>query len=106
MVPYTDVLRQIRKGAVAAEATEALAELVRKVDATHRPGTLTITLTVAPSKDHSSEKSVSARISSKVPAAEIPPGFFFSTPDGDLLRDDPEQEEMFAEVGDRKSGSL
>lgn len=46
----TDVLREIRKGRAVDQASRLLAELVRAVDETGKPGNITITLTVKPEK--------------------------------------------------------
>lgn len=46
----TDVLRDIRRGRPVEEATNALADVVRAVDETGKKGSVTITLTISPSK--------------------------------------------------------
>jgi hypothetical protein len=99
MIPFTDILGQIRKGRPNEEATQALADVVRAVDETGKPGSVTVTLKVTPSKHGGPEKTILAEVKAKKPIAEIPPAVFFSTEDGDLLRSDPNQEEMvFREV--------
>lgn len=98
MRPITDVLREMRKGRIVEDATEALTELVKAVDATNKPGALTLKLTVKPSKDGGWEKTLSAAISTSVPRPDLPDAVFFSNADGQLVRDDPDQRELFSEA--------
>ena len=96
----TDILREIRKGRPVEEATLALNDVVRAVDETGKPDSVTITLTVKPAKHGGPEKTLIAEIKAKKPIAEIAPAIFFSDDEGDLFRVDPRQEEMeLAEVG-------
>ena len=96
----TDILREIRKGRPVEEATLALNDVVRAVDETGKPGSVTIVLTVKPAKHGGPEKTLVAEVKAKKPIAEIAPAVFFSDGDGDLFRVDPRQEEMeLAEVG-------
>jgi hypothetical protein len=90
----TDVLRDIRKGRPVEEATMALADVVKAVDETGKPGSVTIVLTVKPAKHGGPEKVLVAEVKAKKPIAEIAPAIFFSDADGDLHRTDPTQEEM------------
>jgi hypothetical protein len=94
MILFTDVLRQIRKGAPVEEATYALADIVRAVDETGKPGVITLTLTVKPAKHGGPEKTIIAEVRAKKPRADIAPAVFFSNEEGDLVRVDPRQEEM------------
>lgn len=94
MILFTDILRQIRRGAPVEEATYALADIVRAVDETGKPGQLTVTLTVKPSKHGGPEKTIIAEVKAKKPRADIAPAIFFSNEEGDLVRVDPRQEEM------------
>jgi hypothetical protein len=100
---FTDILRDIRKGTPVTEATAALAAVVRAVDETNKPGSVTITLTVKPSKDGSAEKSLIAAITSKMPHSDIQPAIFFSDEDGNLTRIDPRQEEMPLAIAGRET---
>ena len=96
----TDILREIRKGRPVEEATIALNDVVRAVDETGKPGSVTITLKISPAKHGGPEKTLTAEIKAKKPIAEIAPAVFFSDAEGDLFRFDPRQEEMeLAEVG-------
>jgi hypothetical protein len=105
MRPITDVMRDIRKGRAVEQATRLLAEVVRAVDETGKPGSLTITLTVKPEKGGGSQKTIIAAVKAKKPEGDIPEAVFFSDPDGDLHRTDPQQSEMFSEAP-RPSGDI
>lgn len=98
MRPITDVLRDIRKGRAVEQATRLLAEVVRAVDETGKPGSVTITLKVKPEKGGGSQKTISCDVKHSKPEADIPEAVFFSDADGDLHRTDPSQTEMFNEV--------
>lgn len=101
----TDILREIRRGRAVDQASRMLAELVRAVDETGKPGELTIKLKVKPEKGGGSQKTILAEIKAKKPEGDIPEAVFFSGPDGDLHRSDPEQGEMFKEAS-RPSGDI
>jgi hypothetical protein len=98
MRPITDVLREMRRGRIVEDATDALGEVVKAVDATNKAGSVTIKLTVKPSKDGGWEKTLSAAISTSVPRPDLPDAVFFSNADGDLVRDDPDQRALFGDV--------
>lgn len=98
MRPFTDILRDIRRGRAVDQATQALADVVRAVDLTGKPGTVTLTLTIKPEKGGGSQKTIIASVKAKKPEADIPEAVFFSDPDGDLHRSDPSQSEMFSDA--------
>jgi hypothetical protein len=98
MRPITDVLRDMRKGRIVDDATEALTEVVKAVDATDKAGSITIKLTIKPSKDGGLEKTLTASISTSVPRKDLPDAVFFSNVDGGLVRDDPDQRPLFGEA--------
>ena len=91
---FTDILREIRKGRPVEEATQALADVVRAVDETGKPGEVTVTLKIKPTKHGGPEKSIVCEVKAKKPIADIAPAVFFSNEEGDLFRVDPRQEEM------------
>jgi hypothetical protein len=102
MRPFTDVIRDIRKGRVVEAASDQLAEVVRGVLDTSKAGELTLKLTIKPQGKGDNAVIVSAKLSAKVPQASLPDALFFADIDGDLLRDDPTQSRMFADAtGDR-----
>jgi len=100
----TDILRDIRRGRAIDEASFELAEVVRAVDATKQPGEVTITIKVEPSKHGGNEKTLTAKVKAKKPLENIAPAVFFSNAAGDLLRTDPNQEEMrFTDAADKST---
>lgn len=96
MRPFTDVLRDIRKGRVVDAATEHLNDVVRGVLDTNKGGEVTLKLTVKPQGKGDNAVIVSAKVSAKVPQADLPDALFFADLDGDLLREDPTQQRLFA----------
>jgi hypothetical protein len=94
MKPITDILREYRNGRAVDVASLDLNELIRAVDATGKPGELTITIKVKPEKGGGSQKVLAIGIKSKIPKVDIPEAVFFSDGDGDLHRQDPAQAEM------------
>ena len=109
MRPFTDVLRDIRKGRAVDTLTEELAEVVRAVLDTNKPGELTLKLKISPQGKGDNALIVSATSSQKIPRAKLPDGLFFADLDGDLLRDDPTQNRLFGDadsVRDPSSGEV
>lgn len=98
MRPFTDVLRDIRKGAVVEAASEQLAEVVRAVLDTNKSGEMTLKLSVKLNGRSDNAVIMSAKLSAKVPQPDLPDALFFADLDGDLLRDDPTQTRMFADA--------
>ena len=107
--PITDVLRDIRRGAVVDAASEELAEIVKAVLATEKPGELTLKIKLKPRAKGDNAILVSVDLSAKRPQPDLPDAFFFADLDGDLLRDDPNQIRMFADAAERvdpKTGEI
>lgn len=103
---FTDILRDIRKGRAVDEATTKLAQLVAKVVETGKGGALTVTLNVRPQKNDSGQVVISTTVSSKLPEAGLPDAIFYVDGEGDLVRNDPTQREMFGEAGEARSAAL
>lgn len=101
----TDILRDIRRGRAVDQATRLLAEVVRAVDETNKPGSVTITLTVKPEKGGGSQKVILAQVKAKKPEGDIPEAVFFSDAEGDLHRTDPAQQEMFSEAARERASA-
>lgn len=105
MRPFTDVLRDIRKGRVVEAASDELAEVVKAVLDTAKPGELTLKLKVSPQGKGDNAVIVSAEVKSKRPVAKLPDALFFADLDGDLLREDPTQQRIFTDAaGDKVDG--
>lgn len=94
---FTDVLRDIRRGRVVEAASEELAEVVKAVMITGKPGSVTVTVEIRPQGKGDNALIVSAKVNAKEPQEDLPAGIFFADPGtGDLLREDPTQQRMFA----------
>lgn len=109
MVPITDTLRQIRRGAGVEEATEQLSEVVQACLVTGKAGELTIKLKIKPDAAVARQNSISSAqcevemiVTSKAPKLPIPKAIFFANAQGDLLRDDPEQAPLLGDAEDRR----
>jgi len=106
MRPITDVLRDIRKGRAVQAMSEDLAEVVKAVLDTAKPGELKITLTIKPQGKNDNAVIVGVKCATKIPRIDLPDALFFADLDGDLLRDDPTQTRMFAEAVDPRTGEI
>lgn len=94
----TDTLREIRKGVVVDEASEQLAAVVRAVQETQQGGTVTLEISVKPRPGDADAVVVACSVKSKPPRAKLPDAIFFIGEEGDLLREDPNQAEMFRDT--------
>lgn len=112
MKPFTDVLRDIRKGKVVDACSEELAEVVRAVLDTDKAGKFTLELTVKPQGRGELSIVLLAKIATKVPQADLPDAIFYTDLDGGLHRDDPNQRELFTptdglgDIIDAKTGEV
>lgn len=90
--PITDVIAQLRMGETLDEASEKFNELVQAVDATGKPGTFTMKITIKPSTSGALE--ITDDITIKKPEGTKGSSLFFATPEGNLSRNDPRQSEI------------
>lgn len=101
MKHFTDVLREIRSGAVVDAASEALATVTKGVLETHKAGSVTVTLTIKPPKKHGDNAvTVLSDVKIKEPRDDLPEAIFYASEDGDLLRDDPTRQMLWADAED------
>lgn len=93
--PFSQQIAYLGKGAIDEEATDALAQVVQAVRTTRKKGQVTLVIDVS-MLDQRSEDSVAiqASVKQKVPQLPSPKTVMFSTHDGDLLRDDPDQQTL------------
>jgi len=84
-------LSEQRKGKFVAEATDALAEVVKACRETGKKGSIQITFKIRPT---ASEMMVSDEIVTKIPKPDAAASVFYDTEDGFLSRTDPNQEEL------------
>lgn len=95
---FERVLRNQRKGAMAADLSDKLAELTRACQAHGKAGKLILTLKLTPTDGEGAAVMVFDDIEIKAPKATKPNSIFFTTEDGQLLRDDPNQKELELKV--------
>ncbi len=104
MRPFTDILREARRGAVVELISEEMETVIKAVRHTGKAGALTLKIDIKPRDQDAEQVNLSFKVTAKAPSAPMPEALFFTTLDGDLLRDDPTQREMFTPtdgLGDR-----
>lgn len=89
---FTDVLGDLSGGSVADELTAALAEVVAGVRETRKVGSLTLAIKVRPNGEDT--VMVTSEIKPKIPEPARGDTLFFTTTDGSLRRDDPQQHKL------------
>lgn len=95
----TDVLREFRRGRVVDHASEELARVVRGVMETGKAGSLTLKIFVKPPKTRGDNALIlTAAVNASEPQPDMPEAIFFASEAGDLLREDPTNQRLFAEV--------
>ena len=89
--PFSDWLEEQRGGKLNIELSAALNDLVEKVDATGKSGTISLKLTVKPSgKDSQGSVTVADMLTVKAPESH-PEYFYFVDDDKNLTRSNPHQ---------------
>lgn len=89
---FSDQLSALNKGALDVELTEAMADLVQQVRDTHKKGSISLTITVSMLNSSADDvMKLTPEIKLNVPKMAQPSAVFWSTADGDLLRNDPQQ---------------
>ena len=93
--PFAQQLAFLSRGCLDAELTTALASVVRNVRATGKPGKLTLELKVSmlSERDENAVK-ITPAVTTRLPKLAPYETVMFSTNDGDLLRDDPQQRKL------------
>jgi hypothetical protein len=89
--PFADVLLDQASGRTHQELTVKLHKLIGDVIDTGKKGTLTLTLSIEPLKDAEGMLTVHDAVTVKTPQRPRKPSTFFTTSDGNLSRDNPEQ---------------
>jgi len=89
--PITDTLRLLRGGLFLDECSDKLAEAVRSVDETGKPGKLTITLDL---KKSGGALAIAAKVTNKVPETKADEDLMWPTVEGNLSLDNPAQRKL------------
>lgn len=90
--PIIDTLRHIEGGVFLDDASDRLAELVKAVDSTGKPGSLTMKIDIRPATKGA--KAVRGQTTIKKPAEPPMEVLMFDTPEGNLLTEDPAQSKL------------
>ena len=101
--PFADVLAELSKGRVHAEASAKLQELIAAVADVRKGGTLTLQVKVTPDKGTEMIR-VSATVASKIPIRDRE-SLFFVDDQHNLTRDNPNQPHLPMQVVDTREAS-
>lgn len=93
-IPFSQHIQYLERGALEADLTERLAELVMNVTQTHKRGSLTLKLDLRYDSGSSSIEILSD-VKTKNPEPTRRKSILFPTTMGELVRDDPEQQPLF-----------
>lgn len=104
--PFTAWLLEQRRGGLAADLGEKLAEVAIAVAETGKKGTLSLTLEISPNGQ--GQVKISDKLAAKPPSADTPEAFFYVDAKGNLTRNDPRQPQLPGTVDEletRRSGA-
>lgn len=87
--PFTDTIAALNYGAVNDELSAEMQKLVDACDKTGKSGSLTLTLKVKPGK--AGQMEIVDEFKLKLPTFNRPSTLMYSTPEGNLTRNDPRQ---------------
>lgn len=87
-----DTLRLLDGGCLVDKASDEIAKLVQAIDATGKPGSITIKVSLK--RVGGGALAADGRISSVIPKDAAPVTLLFPTPEGALLTEDPNQKRL------------
>lgn len=96
--PFAAWLHEHNKGRTHDELGVALRDVAAAVKDTGKPGRLTLTIEIRPSKAEGAV-TVTDKISTKIPALERPASIFYLDDADNLVRNDPHQTSIFDHQG-------
>ena len=103
--PFTDILGEIESGQFLRELTAKVYEIVRSTQETHKPGALKLSIKFSPTGRGS--VMIDAKMDATVPEHDRPSTTFFVTPDGTMMRNDPNQPRLpLREVSDNRNAPI
>lgn len=97
---FVALLQASRRGEIVREADELLAEMVRAIHEHGGRGDLTLKISVK--KNEAEQLEVSPTLKMNKPRRALGDGIFYATDDGKLSGADPDQEDLFNELEDRR----
>jgi hypothetical protein len=89
--PFDEFLSELRRGQALHEAGEALQQLVKAVEETGKPGSLTLTIKLVPDAKYETAVGVSDDLSVKLPKPSKGASLFYMDGSHNLVRHDPAQ---------------
>lgn len=105
--PYSQIFNELRYGAAAQEADDALMQCVAGVKATGKQATLTVRITLKPpSKSGINYIEIIDEVIAKIPEPDRPSSVFFPTADNGLSKQDPRQQSLALGTVDRQTGEI
>lgn len=90
--PFIDTLRDIEAGGLLDELSETQHSLIDAIRLTGKGGELTIKLAYKP--DGNGQMTIKADVKAKEPVLSRGTSLFFLTPEGNLTRRDPRQQDL------------
>lgn len=92
---FAATLIKLDKGRQHTKISEDFRDVVAAVAKTHKPGKLTITVTVKPQAKVDAAVLVTATSKAGAPVFEPNASIFYATDEGELVRDDPKQHTLY-----------
>lgn len=92
--PFFDVIRDLRRGMLLDECSDAMQEVVKAVDETGKPAKLTLEITVKPAARVGGAVNVSDKVTVKLPALPNGETIMFMTPENNIVANDPKQQQL------------
>lgn len=101
--PFADWLREDARGATHTELSEQLRQLAESVTTTGKRGHINLKVTLAPSGIGT--VIVESAVTVKLPEHDKPTSFFYVDEDHNLVRNDPNQDDLYSgiESADRRA---
>lgn len=99
---FSQTVDGLRKGALGEELDEALRALVVACNTHEKKGSLTLTITVKPTKGQFLE--IADEVTLKAPTRDKASTLMFATPEGFLTRNDPAQADLLDGVREVPTG--
>ncbi|MDA5609979.1 hypothetical protein [Pasteurella multocida] len=89
---FSTTLSQLNRGELNDELTEVLANVIKAVRDTRKQGSVTLNLKISMLNTRTENQiKITPMVSSKIPELDREESIVFSTADGDVLFDDPNQ---------------
>ncbi|HMT45485.1 MAG TPA: hypothetical protein PKE59_00055 [Novosphingobium sp.] len=98
---FIQLLQATRRGEIVREADDLLAEMVRAIHEHGGKGDLTLKLSVK--KNDAEQLEITPTLNMKKPRRALGIGIAYATGEGELSRTDPQQDDLFDELEDRRS---